>query len=81
MSSASEPAFTSAQLNYFSPPASGEKPYTRTDEPDPASGLRRRNWDPVTVDVQIENLRGKEDSVTLDTAGFQVRSPLDSIFS
>ena len=65
-----EPQSVAADLLYFSPPEDGSKPYTNINA-DPTTGQRRANWKPEAHTVQIENLRGKEDSVTLDTAGFQ----------
>lgn len=60
-----------ASLIYFAPPADGSKPYTYVNA-DPTTGQRKRNWlEEPHDDVPIENIRGKEDSVTLDTAGFQ----------
>jgi len=38
---------------------------------DPTTGVRVRNYSQEEKEVEIENIRGKEDSVTLDTAGFQ----------
>ena len=71
----SEPESVNALLVYFSPPRDGSKPYTMANY-DPTSGKPRINWIPKEHTVQIENLRGKEHSVTLDTAGFQCgRSP------
>jgi len=58
----------SAELLYFSPPPDGSKPYTYVNA-DPSRPPR--NWVAEPHIVQIENLRGKEDSVTLDTAGYQ----------
>ena len=58
----------SATLFYFSPPADGAKPYIWINA-DPSRP--QRNWDTVAHAVQIENLRGKEDSVSLDATGFQ----------
>ncbi|PSR73919.1 hypothetical protein PHLCEN_2v10277 [Hermanssonia centrifuga] len=60
-----------ANLIYFAPPADGSKPYTHVNA-DPATGVRQQNWIKESHDnIEIENLRGKEDTVTLDTAGFQ----------
>lgn len=59
-----------ATLLYFQLPPDGSKPYN-TVNVNPATGQRDRNWTPQPHDVEIENVRGKEDSVTLDTAGFQ----------
>ena len=58
----------SAKLFYFSPPADGAKPYIWINA-DPSRP--QRNWDTVAHAVQSENLRGKEDSVSLDATGFQ----------
>ncbi|KZT65928.1 hypothetical protein DAEQUDRAFT_715716 [Daedalea quercina L-15889] len=64
-----QPHSVTAQLLYFTPPKDGSKPYTNVNA-DPTTGSRRSNWEPEPHTVEIENLRGKEDSVTLDTAGF-----------
>jgi len=54
------------QLNYFVAPADGSKAYhsVYTDPPD-------KNYTHEPYEVEIENVRGKEDSVSLDTTGFQ----------
>ena len=65
-----EPQSVAADLLYFSPPKDGSKPYADINA-DPTTGQHRANWEPVAHTVQIENLRGKEDSVTLGAAGFQ----------
>ncbi|KAH8109935.1 hypothetical protein DFH11DRAFT_1623969 [Phellopilus nigrolimitatus] len=57
-------------LKYFTPPPDGAKPYQLVNS-DPTTGERQRNYALEDHPVEIENLRGKEDSVTLDTAGFQ----------
>ncbi|KAH9852577.1 hypothetical protein C2E23DRAFT_188884 [Lenzites betulinus] len=60
-----------ATLEYFSPPKDGSKPINYITW-SPSLGVPQRNWDKVSHQVQIENLRGgKEDSVSLDTTGFQ----------
>ena len=56
-------------LFYSVPPANGEKPYNYINA-DARTGERRRNYTLEPYDVEVENLRGKEDSVSLDTAGF-----------
>lgn len=48
----------------------GELPYIMHD-PDLKAGQSPRNFTPEPIDVEVENIRGKEDSVSLDTAGFQ----------
>ncbi|KAI0940431.1 hypothetical protein AcW1_003629 [Taiwanofungus camphoratus] len=66
----SAPSTVTADLLYFTPPADGSKPYTGVNA-DPVTGVPPRNWLPTVHSREIENLRGKEDTVTLDTAGFQ----------
>lgn len=58
-----------ATLHYFSPPPDGSKPYIYINAD--ATGERQRNWVTVPHQVQIENIRGKEGTVSLDTTGFQ----------
>ncbi|KZP19612.1 hypothetical protein FIBSPDRAFT_955275 [Athelia psychrophila] len=60
---------TTANLLYFTPPANGERPFFNIFS-DPTAGQRSNSGEEVHP-VEIENLRGKEDSVSLDTAGFQ----------
>ena len=57
-------------LQYFSPPHDGSKPYIHINA-DPSTGKRIRNWETVSHEREIENVRGKEHSVSLDTTGFQ----------
>lgn len=57
------------ELFYFQPPQDGSKPYASVT-PNPATGKRDTNWTNTSHTVQIENVRGKEDSVGLDTTGF-----------
>ena len=67
---------TNATLIYFQPPVDGSKPYTGINA-DSKTGVREQNWvEEVHEGVSIENLRGKEDSVSLDTTGFSyLRAP------
>jgi hypothetical protein len=64
------PASTTANLVYPIEPEGGVRAYYRVYI-DPSSGERVRNFEMAEKSVVIENLRGKEDSVSLDTAGFQ----------
>ena len=57
------------ELIYFSPPTDGSKPYTNINA-DSTTGERGQNWTLEPHDIEIENLRGKEDTVSLDTTGF-----------
>lgn len=66
----SEPASVPATLFYFQTPADGSRPYQHT-EPDPVTGIRQQNFGRTEEVMQIENLRGREDSVSLDKNGFQ----------
>ena len=68
--SASTPATTTANLRYDTAPEGGVRAYQNV-YPDPITGERKKNHGSENKDVVVENLRGKEDSVTLDTAGFQ----------
>lgn len=61
---------TTAKLTYFSPPSDGSRPFSHINV-DAQTGVRRKNWIEQVHQMQIENIRGKEDSVSLDTAGFQ----------
>ncbi|KIM43507.1 hypothetical protein M413DRAFT_25865 [Hebeloma cylindrosporum] len=66
----STPTSTTANLLYLTEPEQGVRAY-QTSDADPTTGERKRNFGHERKDMVIENLRGKEDSVTLDTAGFQ----------
>ncbi|KZP11663.1 hypothetical protein FIBSPDRAFT_799991 [Athelia psychrophila] len=61
---------TIGNLIYFAPPANGERPFFTINE-DAVTGQRIKNSGEEVHQIEIENLRGKEDSVSLDTAGFQ----------
>lgn len=64
------PASTTADLLYIVEPKAGVDAYQYINA-DPISGERQRNFEREEKSVIIENLRGKENSVSLDTAGFQ----------
>lgn len=66
-----------ANLTYFQLPPDGSKPYTYINA-DSVTGVRAQNWIRESHDVEIENVRGNEDSLTLDTAGFQFHRGLPS---
>ncbi|TFY80643.1 hypothetical protein EWM64_g3374 [Hericium alpestre] len=65
-----EPSAVAVELNYFIPPADGSKAFNNTTS-DPVTGVpatnTKREWRPV----EIENLRGHENDVSLDNSGFQ----------
>ncbi|KAI9436951.1 hypothetical protein H4582DRAFT_2058416 [Lactarius indigo] len=69
MTDSSEPRFVDTTLKYFTPPADGSKPWTNINV-DPVTGVRGSNWEYTTLNVKIENLRGRADA-TLDKNGFQ----------
>ena len=70
MTASATPVSTTADLFYALEPKGGVRAYQRVDI-DPSTGERARNFEVEAKSVAIENLRGKEDSVSLDTAGFQ----------
>jgi hypothetical protein len=57
-------------LFYFVPPEDGSIPYNKIPT-NPKISAFERNYSLEEHTMQVENVRGKEDSVTLDTAGFQ----------
>ncbi|KAF8625614.1 hypothetical protein AX17_006800 [Amanita inopinata Kibby_2008] len=59
-----------AHITYGVPPTGDVRAF-QTIYQDPITGQRDQNWKNEQREVQIENIRGKEDSVSLDTAGFQ----------
>ncbi|PPQ90528.1 hypothetical protein CVT25_015818 [Psilocybe cyanescens] len=67
------PASVTTTLSYFTLPENGGKAYQKVIT-DPATGNRslEKNWNPEErSNVVIENLRGREDTVSLDKTGFQ----------
>ena len=64
------PVSTTTNLVYPIQPEDGVRAYQRVVI-DPASGERERNFEMEKKSVVVENIRGKEDSVSLDTTGFQ----------
>ena len=64
------PVSTTADLFYSLEPEGGVRAYQRVDI-DASTGERVRNFQVEAKPVVIENVRGNEDTVTLDTAGFQ----------
>lgn len=69
MTDTSGPVSTTANLLYSTKPE-GVRAYQHINA-DPITGERQKNVKSEEKSVVIENLRGKEDSVSLDTAGFQ----------
>ena len=59
-----------AVLTYAVPPADGSKPYAYAYVADPNTKERKRNFTSRDHEVQIENVRGKEDQYSLDKSGF-----------
>jgi hypothetical protein len=58
-------------INYSTRPADGSGPFTDLTKTDPATGKFVRNWTERPTQIEVEDLRGKENSATLDTTGFQ----------
>jgi hypothetical protein len=67
----SGPSSTTAELVYMVKPPNGVKAFQNINA-DPKTGERPKNFSRIQKEVEIENLRGKEDFVSLDTAGFQL---------
>jgi hypothetical protein len=59
-----------ATISFATAPSSGERAYLNINA-DSSTGIRQSNYDLVPTEVQVENLRGRDDAYTLDTAGFQ----------
>src|SRR5712672_3082386 len=57
-------------LNYFASTSDGELPYNFTYSP-PPDGLPQSNVTVEAVSVVVHDVRGKEDTVSLDTTGFE----------
>ncbi|KAG5349131.1 hypothetical protein E4T56_gene4074 [Termitomyces sp. T112] len=68
-----EALFTvTSPLNFFvAPKTPGERAYIQRNA-DPQTGEREKNYTHESKVVVIENVRGKENDFTLDTAGFQL---------
>jgi len=64
------PSVANTTLNYAVPPEDGSKAYLNINA-DPSTGKRASNYATESRPSSIENVRGKQDSVSLDTAGFQ----------
>jgi hypothetical protein len=56
-------------LNYFASTSNGEPPYNFTYSP-PPDGLPQSNVSIEAINTVVHDIRGKEDSVSLDTTGF-----------
>ena len=55
-------------INYSTYPADGTKPYFGVST---VTGQSSTNISSLPKDIQIENIRGKEDQYSLDTSGFK----------
>lgn len=68
----SEISQVKVQLNYSVPPPNGERAYNKTIlNPETGERALERNLETVTKEILIENVRGKEDILSLDKTGFQ----------
>lgn len=61
---------TTLSINYFKPPEDGSKPFNYVE--DPPTGLPKRNFGDFDIDVRMHDVRGFEDSYTLDKDAFMV---------
>lgn len=65
----------STSMNYFQPPLDGTKPWVVVDV-DPKTGERPSNFTQEVRQVDVENVRGRENEYDLDTSGFTfIKSP------
>ena len=71
MSTENGPATTTGLVSFFVPPNDPTIRAYQHINADPQTGERKRNFTREDKHIPIENLRGKEESVSLDTAGFQ----------
>ncbi|KAG1883576.1 hypothetical protein F4604DRAFT_257656 [Suillus subluteus] len=62
---------TIGTLNYFVAPLDGSLPYRNRFNADSTMEKPARNWTQEPHDMQIEDVRGKEELYKLDNAGFQ----------
>ncbi|KAF8886859.1 hypothetical protein CPB84DRAFT_1749842 [Gymnopilus junonius] len=69
-STISTPSSTTAKLGYLVPPDGGVQAYYHINS-DPITGEKKTNIGHELKEVVIENVRGREDTVSLDTTGFQ----------
>lgn len=61
---------TTAKLIYYVPPKDNSKPFISVSV-DSVTGERNKNYGEETRSVVIEDLRGKEETASLDKTGFQ----------
>ena len=57
-------------LNFFASTSNGEPPYNFTYSP-PPDGLPQTNVLTEAIDTIVHDVRGKEDTVSLETTGFE----------
>ena len=58
-----------AKLSFFSPPEDGSAPFNYVERP--PEGVPQRNFGATDEDVTIQDMRGQEQTITLDTHSFQ----------
>jgi hypothetical protein len=62
---------TTGTFNYFVAPLDGSLPYRNRFHTDISMAKPARNWTQEPHDMQVEDVRGKEELYKLDNAGFQ----------
>lgn len=65
------PDLVTTTINYGVPPADSTIHAHQSISANPESGAFEKNYVLQAHDMQVENVRGKEETVGLDTAGFQ----------
>ncbi|KAF5342806.1 hypothetical protein D9758_013367 [Tetrapyrgos nigripes] len=63
-----QPSSVSTTLYFFTPPPDGARAFNDISG---VSGRQQKNWESEKHTVEIENVRGNENSVSLNTTGFQ----------
>jgi len=64
------PFSTTTKLEYFVAPTDGDRPWLKINA-NPVTGIQEKSFTREEKDVVIQNIRGKEDTATIDSAGFQ----------
>ncbi|KAG8696988.1 hypothetical protein FRC09_008158 [Ceratobasidium sp. 395] len=73
-------ALVDTRINYFTPPLDGSKAFVYTSLTAPDGGPKK-NFDNVEFPVQVENVRGREQSpeLSLDVSGFEFHKSSTSV--
>lgn len=73
MTIVTNPSTVQTTVSFYKAPADGQPAWGNINA-DPVTGKRDGNYTLESHEIKVENIRGREDTVTLDTAGFQFYS-------